>query len=112
MTIVLAYPVTRERTFTADIESTARRMAVMGRMVLQRFLAGPSAPSLPDARKAPAVGHLAPVLLSSAARQGVGGERASEVAASNFVATSFTRKSPLLRSLCAFGHVERMSIHG
>jgi hypothetical protein len=34
-----AYPVARERTVAADIESMARKMDPMQRMLLQRFLA-------------------------------------------------------------------------
>jgi hypothetical protein len=34
-----AYPVARERTVAADIESMARKMAAMRRMLLQRFFA-------------------------------------------------------------------------
>ena len=36
--IHLAYPVARERTVAADIESMARSMAAMPRMLLQRLL--------------------------------------------------------------------------
>jgi hypothetical protein len=36
MTIVRAYPVARERAVATDVESTARKMATIGRMVLEK----------------------------------------------------------------------------